>query len=90
MLHLGCQAAVSEPAEIETVSIKEARGMSMGEPVRVSGTVTVQSHAFASSMSSGFAVQDESAGIYVLDSNHAFELGDRVKATGKEARSSVS
>ena len=79
----GCQAAVSEPAEIETVSIQEARGMSMGEPVRVSGTVTVQSGAFASSNSSGFAVQDESAGIYVLDSDHAFKLGDKVKVTGK-------
>jgi DNA/RNA endonuclease YhcR with UshA esterase domain len=79
----GCQTtAVSEPAEIETVSIEEARGMSMGEPVRVSGTVTVQSGAFASSISSGFAVQDDSAGIYVVDSNHAFKLGDRVKVTG--------
>ncbi len=80
----GCQtAAVSEPAEIETVSIKEARRKSIGEPVRVSGTVTVQSGAFASSISSGFAVQDDSAGIYVLDSNYAFKLGDRVKVTGK-------
>jgi len=80
----GCQtAAVSEPVEIETVSIKEARGMSIGESVRVSGTVTVQSGAFASSISSGFAVQDDSAGIYVLDSDYVFKLGDRVKITGK-------
>ncbi len=80
----GCQtAAVSEPAEIETVSIKEARRKSIGEPVRVSGTVTVQSGAFASSISSGFAVQDDSAGIYVLNSNLAFKLGDRVNVTGK-------
>jgi DNA/RNA endonuclease YhcR with UshA esterase domain len=80
----GCQtAAVSNPAKIQTVSIKEARGMPIGEPVRVSGTVSVQSGAFASSISSGFALQDDSAGIYVLDSNHAFKLGDRVKITGK-------
>jgi DNA/RNA endonuclease YhcR with UshA esterase domain len=80
----GCQtAAVSEPAEIATVSIEEARGMSMGEPVRVFGTVTVPSGAFASSISSGFALQDDTAGIYVLDSNHAFKLGGRVKVTGK-------
>jgi hypothetical protein len=54
----GCQAAaVSDPAQIETVSIKEARGMSIGERVRVSGTVTVQSGALVSSISSGFALQ---------------------------------
>ncbi len=80
----GCQkAALSDPAQIETVSIKEARGMSIGERVRVSGTVTVQSGAFASSISSGFAVQDDSAGIYVVDADHAFNLGDRVEITGK-------
>ena len=56
--------------------------MSMGASVRVSGNVTVHSGAFASSISSGFALQDDSAGIYVLDSNHAFKLGDRVKVTG--------
>ncbi len=80
----GCQtAAVSDPAQIETVSIKEARGMSIGERVRVSATVTVQSGAFASSISSGFALQDDSAGIYVVDADHAFNLGDRVAITGK-------
>jgi len=57
--------------------------MSIGERVRVSGTVTVQSGAFASSISSGFAVQDDSAGIYVVDAVHAFNLGDRVAITGK-------
>lgn len=57
--------------------------MSIGKRVRVSGTVMVQSGAFASSISSGFAVQDDSAGIYVLDSNHDFKLGDRVEITGK-------
>lgn len=57
--------------------------MSIGEPVRVSGTVTVQSGTFASSISPGFAVQDNSAGIYVVDAKHAFKLGDRVNITGK-------
>jgi len=79
-----CQtAAVSNSALIETVSIKEARSMSIGEPVRVSGTVTVQSGAFGSSSSSGFAVQDYSAGIYIVDAIHAFKLGDRVTVSGK-------
>ena len=49
--------------------------MSIGERVRVFGTVTVQSGAFASSISSGFALQDESAGIYVVDADHAFRPG---------------
>jgi len=75
--------AVSDPTQLEKVSIKVARDMSIGEPVRVTGTVTVQSGAFASSISSGFAVQDDSAGIYVVDANHAFELGDRVEITGQ-------
>jgi len=57
--------------------------MSIGERVRVSGTVTVQSGALASSISSGFALQDDSAGIYVVDADHAFNLGDRVEITGK-------
>ena len=60
--------------------------MSTGELVRVTGIVTVQSGAFASSISTGFAVQDESAGIYVVDSNHAFKLGDRVRIRGETAK----
>ena len=80
----GCQTAViSDPTKIHTASIKEARSMSIGEPVRVSGIVTAQSGAFASSISTGFAVQDDSAGIYVVDSTHALKLGDRVKITGE-------
>ena len=82
----GClTAAVSDPAQIETVSIKEARSIPIGERVRVSGTVTVQSGAFSSSISSGFAVQDDSAGIYVVDADHAFNMGDRVEITGKRS-----
>ncbi len=65
----------------ETIPIKEARKLE-GKTVRVSGTVTVQSGAFASSISSGFAIQDESAGIYVIDDAHSFQLGQRVTTTG--------
>ena len=79
----GCQTSpVPDSARLQTVSIEEARTRSIGEEVRVSGIVTVQSGAFASSMSSGFALQDESAGIYVLDSSHEFKLGDKVQVTG--------
>ena len=50
--------------------------------VRVSGTVTVQSGAYASSISTGFAIQDETAGIYVIDDAHSYRLGQNVTVTG--------
>ncbi len=79
----GCQTApLFTPMPVHTVSIKEARGRATGETVRVAGTVTVQSGAFASSRSSGFAIQDDTAGIYVLDTQHVFQLGDTVHVTG--------
>ncbi len=49
----------------------------------MTGVVTVPSGAFASALSAGFAIQDGTAGIYVLDTRHAFELGDRVRVTGR-------
>lgn len=51
--------------------------------VQVTGIVTVPSGAFASSLSTGFAIQDSTAGIYVLDAEHAFALGDRLRVTGR-------
>jgi len=74
--------AAFDSVQIRTVSIEKARGISTGQSVRVAGTVTAQSGAFASSISSGFALQDASAGIYVVDAGHAFKLGDRVEITG--------
>lgn len=57
--------------------------MSVGETVRISGVVTVPSGVFASSISSGFAVQDSTAGIYVRDADYGFKLGERVEVVGK-------
>ncbi len=65
------------------MSIEEARASRLGSTVGVTGIVTVQSGAFASSLSPGFAIQDGTAGIYVLDTEHDFELGDRVRVTGR-------
>jgi DNA/RNA endonuclease YhcR with UshA esterase domain len=80
----GCQAApVSNSTPIREMSIEKARASTRGAAVRVTGIVTVQSGAFASSLSTGFAIQDRTAGIYVLDTEHAFELGDRVRVTGR-------
>ena len=74
--------AAFDSVQVRTVSIKKARGISTGQSVRIAGTVTAQSGAFASSISSGFALQDASAGIYVVDADHSFKLGDRVEITG--------
>ena len=65
----------------ETIPIIEARQLE-GKTVRVSGTVTVQSGAYASSISSGFAIQDETAGIYVIDDTHSYKLGQKVTVAG--------
>ena len=75
-------ASASESTPIREMSIAKARASTSGAAVRVTGTVTVQSGAFASSLSAGFAIQDGTAGIYVLDTEHAFDLGDRVRVTG--------
>ncbi len=79
-------ACQTEPASHRTsiaeMSIDEARASTSGSVVRVTGIVTVQSGAFASSLSTGFAIQDGTAGIYVLDTEHDFELGDTVRVTG--------
>src|SRR3954471_7201290 len=59
--------------------IEEARREALGETVTVTGTVTVPTGAF----DGGFAVQQDGAGLYVLDSlGSTFELGARVKVTG--------
>jgi hypothetical protein len=64
-----------------TIPIRQARQLE-GKTVRVSGTVTVPSGAFASSISSGFAIQDGTAGIYVIDNAHAYQLGQKVMVAG--------
>lgn len=64
-----------------TIPIRQARQLE-GKTVRVSGTVTVQSGAFAASISPGFAIQDETAGIYVIDAAHTYQLGQKVMVTG--------
>ena len=98
MFFVGCQSLTStggspsgkapEPTTLpgpqvqgETIPIREARQLE-GKKVRVSGTVTVQSGAFASSVSSGFAIQDETAGIYVIDEALSYQLGQKVAVTG--------
>ncbi len=79
-----CQTAfASDAATVREMSIAEARASQEGTVVIVTGTVTVPSGAFASSLSTGFAIQDETAGIYVLDAAHDFALGERLRVTGR-------
>lgn len=59
--------------------IAAARHGALGQTVTVRGTVTVPTNAF----DSGFAIQENAAGIYVLDSGAiARAVGDEVEVTG--------
>ena len=79
-----CQIAWAfEPTPAQDMSIAKARALTSGQTARVTGIVTVPSGAFASSISTGFAIQDSTAGIYVLDAAHSFELGEKVRVTGR-------
>ncbi|MEA1784751.1 hypothetical protein U1E44_01485 [Arenibacter sp. GZD96] len=49
------------------ISIKSAREMPLDSWVNLKGTVTVAPGIFASSMPNGYAIQDDSGGIYVED-----------------------
>ena len=72
-------AAPPASAGSHVESISTARHRALGTTVTVRGTVSVPSNAF----DAGFAVQQGSAGIYVLDAGDtARVLGDRVEVTG--------
>ena len=79
-LLLACQIA----AGAQTISIADARALPLGTVVTVEGSVTVPSGSFtASTFDQGFAIQDETAGIYV---STAFDSGlnfhHHVRVTG--------
>ncbi len=66
------------------ISIADARNQPLGTVVTVEGSVTVPSGAFtASTFDQGFAIQDETAGIYVSTSqNPNLNFNRRVRVTG--------
>jgi DNA/RNA endonuclease YhcR with UshA esterase domain len=66
------------------ISIADARNQPLGTIVTVEGSVTVPSGAFtASTFDQGFAIQDETAGIYVSTSeNPSLNFHHRVRVTG--------
>ena len=66
-----------------TISIVEARSLPLGSKVKVTGTVTVASGTFESSNPKGFAIQDSTAGIYIVDSANIFKLHEIIEVIGK-------
>jgi DNA/RNA endonuclease YhcR with UshA esterase domain len=69
------------------ISISEARALPPGSEVTVQGTVTVPSGAFSSSTPFGYALQDNGAGIYIVDSvapmEGEYKSGELVTVTGR-------
>lgn len=62
------------------ITVQQVRASEAGTPVTVEGVVTVPSRVIGA----GFAIADDSAGIYVeADSTQRFAAGDRVRVTGK-------
>lgn len=75
--------ASGAPAE-KVISIAEARSLPLGTVVTIDGSVTVASGAFSSStFDQGFAIQDQTGGIYVSTSdNLGFAPRQQVRVTG--------
>jgi len=60
------------------ITIEEARTKSVGATVTVEGVITTEPGLFGAQ---GFYVQDETAGIYVFQTQSGFHQGDKVKIT---------
>ncbi len=71
-------------ASAQTISIADARALPLGTVVTVEGSVTVPSGAYTSStFDQGFAIQDDTAGIYVsVATSPGLNLLRRVRVTG--------
>jgi len=71
---------------VKTISIKQARAMPLGSEVTIEGTITVASGSFSSSIPYGYALQDDTAGIYVIDSvppmEGEYNLGEMAEVSG--------
>ena len=83
---VSCQSRQQNKSESSTISIKEARALPIGSEATIQGTITVASGAFSSSTPFGYALQDHTGGIYVIDSippmEGEFQLGEMVEVTG--------
>ncbi|MBM7539844.1 5'-nucleotidase C-terminal domain-containing protein [Amphibacillus cookii] len=71
---------IEEP-ELDLISIAEARAASNGEQVKVEGIATTNSGSWGGA---GFYLQDETAGIYVYQTELDIEAGDQIVLTGSK------
>lgn len=67
-----------ESPEVTLIPINEARLQPEGTVVKVEGVVTTQPGAFGGQ---AFYIQDETAGIYVYQTQSGFNVGDKVQIT---------
>ncbi|MBL4708379.1 MAG: hypothetical protein JKY48_08090 [Flavobacteriales bacterium] len=87
---ISCQSKQDNKSEssssLTVVPIQQARNLSIGSEVRIQGTISVASGNFFSSTPFGYALQDNTAGIYIIDSippmQDEFKLGEIVEVTG--------
>ena len=88
---LGLPILAAAAAGAQVISIAEARGLPVGSVVTVEGSVTVPSGVFASStFDQGFAIEDDTAGIYVSTAeNPNLNFHRRVRVTGTLADNGV-
>ena len=90
MVISGCQSnqqnKLKSTDPISIISISEARKLLPGSVVAIKGTITVASGTFSSSTPYGYALQDSTAGIYIIDSippmEGEFKSGEMVMVTG--------
>ena len=90
MVVSGCQSnqqnKLKSADPISIISISEARKLLPGSVVTIQGTITVASGTFSSSTPYGYALQDSTAGIYIIDSippmEGEFKSGEMVMVTG--------
>lgn len=90
MVISGCQSnqqnKLKSADPISIISISEARKLLPGSVVTIQGTITVASGTFSSSTPYGYALQDSTAGIYIIDSippmEGEFKSGEMVMVTG--------
>lgn len=71
----------AEEPELPLISIAEARAVSNGEQVKITGTATTNSGNWGGA---GFYLQDGTAGIYVYQTELDIEAGDQVVLTGSK------
>ena len=76
-----------QPIAAQTICIADARNLAPGTEVTVEGAVTVPSGAFVSStFDQGFAIEDDTAGIYVSTAeNDGLNYNRLVRVTGELA-----